>query len=193
MGCMGDSANLIEVLKEHFGPTGGRMHTGVEVGVHRGDLSARLLGEFPNLTLWMVDTWRSPPKDSPYARSGDSCAALSDSQQFECMQEARRVTEFAKERRTLLQFPSLQAQRIIGTPRLSFVFIDGSHVYDDVRDDIAAWWPRVEAQGILAGHDIDHPKDLRGVWGVRRAVEEFAEREQVAVQTLGSVWWAVKP
>lgn len=193
MSGMGDSGNLIQVLKQHFGETGGRIHTGVEVGVHRGGLSSRLLCEFPNLMLFMVDPWRQPKKDSAYASSGDSCAKLSDSEQYACMKEAERVTEFAKHRRTLLQFSSLAAEKIIGTPRLSFVFVDGAHDYENVRDDIAAWWPRVEAQGILAGHDIDHPRDRKGIWGVRRAVEEFSEREQVIVETMGSVWWAVRP
>jgi hypothetical protein len=193
MSKMGDSENLVSILESHFGPAGGRLHTGVEVGTHRGDLSRKLLTAFPGLTLFMVDAYAQYKQNHPYRKSGDSCASLTWEQQYEHMKAAIKATDFAKDRRTVIQKPSLEACKIIPTPRLSFVFVDASHLYEDVRDDIEAWWPRVEAQGLLAGHDLDHNRDRRGQWGVRRAVSEFCTRENLTFDSLGSVWWIVKP
>ena len=36
---------------------------------------------------------------------------------------------------------------------LDFVFIDGSHAYPDVLEDIRAWAPKIKIGGYLAGHD----------------------------------------
>lgn len=36
---------------------------------------------------------------------------------------------------------------------LDFVFIDGSHKYEDVVEDIKSWIPKMKKGGILSGHD----------------------------------------
>lgn len=61
--------------------------------------------------------------------------------------------------------------------RPDFVYIDGSHAYQDVRDDLAAWWEMLPPDGILAGHDYhaDHPD-------VMRAVEDFARDRGLVVR-----------
>lgn len=167
-------------------------HTGVEVGVHRGATSALLLREFPALTLAMVDPWACYPAEHPYRQSGDGCSKFTWEQQDENYRAALAATEFAAKRRRVLKMPSVRAAERWVVSRLSFCFVDGDHRYEAVAQDIASWWPRIEAGGILCGHDIDHPRDRRGVWGVRRAVEEFAAREQVQFQQEGTVWYVTK-
>ena len=50
---------------------------------------------------------------------------------------------------------------------LDFVFIDGSHKYEDVVNDIKAWLPKVKKGGILSGHDyIDFDDVKRAVHNV---------------------------
>lgn len=51
---------------------------------------------------------------------------------------------------------------------LDFVFIDATHEYEGISEDIKCWLPKVRSGGILAGHDY-HATD----WpGVVRAVDE---------------------
>lgn len=52
-------------------------------------------------------------------------------------------------------------------PPIDLLFIDGDHVYEAVRADFEAWWPRVRSGGLVMFHDYDerHP-------GVRRFVDE---------------------
>lgn len=188
---MGDSALIVEVLQNHFGPDGGRMHTGVEVGTHRGATSALLLKTFPNLMLWMVDSYAAHKPDSDYRKSGDSLSKITRTEQHQHYLAACAATEFAKDRRTFCKFSSLAAVKIIPTPKLSFIFLDGSHAYEDVAADIAAWWPKVEAGGVLSGHDFGHPRDGKQ-FGVKQAVTEFAEKANLDVHTMGTVWAVIK-
>jgi hypothetical protein len=64
---------------------------------------------------------------------------------------------------------------------LAAVFIDADHSYESVRDDIAAWLPKVRPGGVLAGHDFNDP-----AWpGVTQAVRE---RFGDGVKTQGRCW-----
>lgn len=189
---MGDSSLILDVLRAHFGDDGGRMHTGVEVGVHRGATSAKLLEAFPRLVLFMVDPYATYAEDHPYRKTGDSISRMSSKEQKANAAEARRVTSFAEDRRMLIIRPSPQAVQFVPAPCLSFAFLDGDHSYEAVARDIAAWWPRVEAGGLLAGHDFGHPREGRG-FGVKAAVEEFSARENLPFDLIGSVWFIEKP
>jgi predicted O-methyltransferase YrrM len=57
------------------------------------------------------------------------------------------------------------------------VFIDGGHSYTDVRLDIAAWYEKIWAGGIIAIHDygIKMTDKSEQFPGVRKAVDEFEE------------------
>ncbi len=72
--------------------------------------------------------------------------------------------------------------RLIGNfPQPDMVFIDGSHEYLDVKNDIEIWLPRIEKGGLLCGHDF-------GVFeGVDRAVVELLGEVEVAENT--SIWY----
>lgn len=50
---------------------------------------------------------------------------------------------------------------------LDFVYIDGLHEYESVKQDIEVWLPKIRAGGIIAGHDYN-----AGFPGVERAVKE---------------------
>lgn len=39
---------------------------------------------------------------------------------------------------------------------ISLLVIDGSHRYEDVKEDFEVWYPLVEPQGIIAFHDYKH-------------------------------------
>lgn len=185
----GDSKAFASILRDHFGRDNSRVHTGVELGVHRGKLSAELLREFPLLTLYMIDEWRDYPKDHAYRRSGDSLSQLTRDEQTAHMEAAKRGTEFASSRRQIIRISSLAAVTRIPCPRIAFVIVDADHTYEAVAADMAAWWPRIEPDGVLAVHDYGH----RRFKGVKQAVDEFGQREKVKINVKGSCAWAVKP
>ena len=142
--------------------------TAAEVGVFYGHTSEALLREFPQLRLWMIDPWR--PYDAQSSLGSQSASAFETA-----MASAMCWTEFARDRRFVLREPSPKCAARFCDGELDFVFIDGNHCYEAVCADIFAWWPKVRSGGLLTGHDYDSPKDKTETWGVRRAVDEFAD------------------
>lgn len=54
--------------------------------------------------------------------------------------------------------------------KFDFVYLDASHEYKDVLNDLREWWPLVDEGGVLVGDDFEHP------WfDVIRAAMEFAD------------------
>jgi|DEB0MinimDraft_10_1074344.scaffolds.fasta_scaffold10312_1 hypothetical protein len=49
---------------------------------------------------------------------------------------------------------------------VSFVMIDASHAYQDVIDDIKAWYPKVKLGGIISGDDFDFDEVKQAVFDV---------------------------
>ncbi len=165
---------------------------GVEVGVWRGDLSRDLLTQFPRLTLYMVDRWAQYGAESEFyltshqgRRSAKEFAAAK--------QAAGDSTEFAGDRAVMIQADS-EAATLVVAGGLDFVFIDAGHTEKDVERDIAAWSPLVRSGGLLMGHDYNSKMEKKGVWGVKIAVDRFAERRGLEVHLgAGRVWWIEMP
>jgi predicted O-methyltransferase YrrM len=67
---------------------------------------------------------------------------------------------------------SKNAANLFRDKSLDFVFIDASHEYEDVRDDILSWLPKVKEGGVIAGHDY-YPYDYNYFQGVKKAVNEI--------------------
>ena len=69
------------------------------------------------------------------------------------------------------------------------LFLDGGHLYDTVRGDLWAWWPKLRRGGTLAGHDYNAPNP-----GVVRAVNEFVAKEQLTLHLgVAYTWWVHVP
>lgn len=164
----------------------GRPLRGAEVGVFCGTLSRFLLGNLPQLTLYMVDRWQ-PAEDASYAESGDMLAALTYPQWQRIKEHADEATEFADDRRHILHGKSTGCWNIDAP--LDFVFIDAGHDYESVLRDIRLWGGRVHADGLVMGHDWGSPV---ATFEVERAVKEYAR------ETGGVIWlgpdqcWGVK-
>lgn len=170
---------LLRLLRQFPGPI-----TGAEVGVFEGHSSEVLLRELPNLRLWMVDPWKS--------FSGAAEISKLDQTAFDVVRRrALWWTEFASDRRFILPEPSVSAAARFGDGALDFAFIDANHIYECVRADLNAWWPKVRNGGLLTGHDYGVYGDVTGQWGVRRAVNEFAHAHHREVRVGADGVWAI--
>jgi|GEM_PF-643433 len=158
---------------------------GAEIGVFAGDLSARMLMR-SDIELFMVDSW-AVHGDGQYAESGDFHATLSQQQQDEYMQMAANATEFASDRRTVARSNSVDAASTFDDGDLDFVFIDADHSYEGCSADIAAWYPKVRAGGLMSGHDYsntDFP-----CFGVNQAVDEFITEYGLTLELGDNFTW----
>ncbi|MCI0537098.1 MAG: class I SAM-dependent methyltransferase [Verrucomicrobiales bacterium] len=183
------AASLVELLRPFNRPE----MRGVEVGVLAGATSQALLRSLPHLFLWMVDSWSQAIPGSSYFESEDGAGRLSQSEHLANLHCAFERTSFASDRRVLVRSDSVIAAAAIPDESLDFVFIDAEHTYDAVRKDIAAWAPKVRPGGIVAGHDYGGLHNRRGVWGVNRAVDQYAAETGSRLQLAsGRVWWLAK-
>lgn len=123
---------------------------GVEVGVFKGSTFLYLLENCPDLHLTGVDPW------------GPSSRHDMESYYESLMFASGPFGERAK----LLRMKSLEAAPLVSDGSLDFVFIDGNHGEKYVREDIAAWRPKVKPGGWLLGHDCN-------LHGVRAAIDDL--------------------
>jgi len=119
----------------------------------------------------MVDKWEPIPEDSLAGVTGDKLVFLPDRHWHIIYGVARGITEFAKDRRTILRKDSVEAAGDVEDGSLDFVFIDADHSYEGALADIRAWVPKVREGGIVCGHDFDVPE--YPMWGVRRAMKDY--------------------
>lgn len=167
---------------------------GAEIGVAQGATSRTLLERFPNLHLYMVDSWATCDEADPYYLSGDLCARLTPEEQNFRALEAEHATQFAAGRRTIVRWDSKAAAQQIGEDPLDFVFIDADHTFEGVKADIEAWWPLIRPGGVMVGHDYGGVRNRLGLFGVSAAVDEFAQRSGFSVKrSPGLVWSIQKP
>ena len=70
--------------------------------------------------------------------------------------------------------------------KVDMVFLDGDHRYANVIEDIEIARKLLKPQGLLCGHDYNHPE-----WpGVKQAVDEQLPESQVIEG--GTIWWTRK-
>jgi len=69
---------------------------------------------------------------------------------------------------------SIEASKQYDDNSLDFVFLDASHEYNDIIDDINAWLPKLKIGGTLAGHDY-------GRHNVNKAVNDYFKNKEFSV------------
>lgn len=76
---------------------------------------------------------------------------------------------------TPMKMTSIEASEKFKDKTVDFIFIDGAHDYDSVKEDIDAWLPKVKSGGLICGDDYGDTFE-----GVKRAVtEKFGSRVNV--------------
>jgi predicted O-methyltransferase YrrM len=83
---------------------------------------------------------------------------------------------------------SVEAAAAFADQSVDFVFIDATHTLEDVSQDIASWWPKVKAGGLIAGHDYPNFP------GVSAPVNAFVAERGLghAFRLSGSSWMVDK-
>lgn len=80
---------------------------------------------------------------------------------------------------TPFRMESITATKLYEDESLNFVFIDASHDYQSVFNDINAWYPKIKKNGFIAGHDFNHLP-------VKNAVNDLFNQEEIKEK--GSCW-----
>lgn len=152
----------------------------VEVGSWKGCSTSFLAVEIANsgkrIEFYAVDTWDA--QNDPYYKDDPDVIHGKLYERF------LKNTEPVQKLITPLRMTSSEAADLFVFEYVDFVFIDGTHTYDAVKADIAAWLPKMKVGGVIAGDDLK--------WeGVEDAVREAFGDDWERLNG-GKHWRAVK-
>jgi len=140
----------------------------VEIGAWKGSstafLAVEIINSGKNIKLDVIDTWKG-------SNDGAFSAYVDDlkNNNGDIFNLFKKNLEPVKHIINPIQMPSEEAYKLYKDNSLDFVFLDGNHNYDSVKNDIIFWSTKIKKGGFIGGHDYHH-KDLPGV---TKAVDEF--------------------
>ena len=118
---------------------------GAELGVWNGEHAEMLCQYNPQMTLYCVDAWE---QFALRAGHPDPRAFVKVRHQAE-----RRLAPYPQA--VIWQQFNDEAARAIPDGSLDCIFVDASHGYADVLNDLKVWSPKVRSGGIVSGHDYE--------------------------------------
>lgn len=182
------------------------LRTLVEVGCKEGRTTGHILKTVPDSHVIAIDPWCAMPSQKE-VQGGETYEewdfAKIEAQFWENVGEnkdrctmLRMTSEEAVERFNTESDPnktsiylsdnSMNAANFATLPPIDAVFIDAAHDYENVKLDIARWWPVVRPGGLLIGHDANHK------WpGVERAIADMFNLMDVGFAP-DSIWFLLK-
>lgn len=166
---------FIEALVKQHG-----LLAGAELGLWQGRVFLHLLKTCPELSMIGVDAWKARPENKDL--EGGETYDTWDMESFESSVRLA-ASEFGP-RSTILKMDTTEAAKEVENDSLDFIFIDASHDYDSVSEDLDNWVPKVRTGGFVVGHDWDWPT-------VRKAVREVFPASSIQ-QGVDNVWWTLK-
>jgi hypothetical protein len=147
----------------------------VEVGSWKGKsasfLAVEIINSNKNIELFCVDPWFGGEQYGLPTSNGDSVYN-------EFINNIAPVSHVIKP----IRMTSEDASKQFEDESLDFVFIDGLHDYESVKNDISYWYPKVKVGGIISGHDY-----CVG-WGVIPAVDEWCTNNNYKIEVDGACW-----
>ena len=153
--------------------------TGVEIGVFSGEHAQSILKNLNIKKLYLVDPYLS------YTHGVEK--GYSSKQMNKAFREA--ITRLKPYQNKVEWIQKTSKDAVTEVPEnIDFVYIDGNHTYEFVREDIHLYFPKIKNGGVLGGHDFDMP------WiGLAKAVIEFAAEEGLEVYgRRPSDWFVIK-
>jgi methyltransferase family protein len=146
---------------------------GAEIGVFRGDFSAEILRVVRPRQLHLIDPWKFETDDiyreSWYGGEQGGGQARLDSIHDDVRR--RFAAEIAAGVVRIHRSASAEASGEFADGSLDWVYIDGNHLYEFVREDLRLYAPKVKRGGLITGDDYGAGGWWKG--GVKRAVDEF--------------------
>ena len=137
----------------------------LEVGCWKGKSSnyfANILNK--ENELYCVDTWLGSSYNSEHNELIDKL----NKSLFEEFKSNMNGLKY-----TAIQKDSITASKDFKDNSLDFIFIDAGHLYEEVKEDIKAWLPKLKKGGTLAGHDYGNSE------GVTKAVDEIFKNKKI--------------
>ena len=146
---------------------------GVEIGVLRGENAEDILQNLQIKKLYLVD-----PYEEDHIHRGMSLKQAEDIADKKLSKYGDKIH--------IIKLKASDAVHLI-PDNLDFIYIDGSHRYEYVKQDIENYYPKLKVGGILSGHDYNAREP-----GVNKAVNEFAKEKGLKLYVKPYDWWVIK-
>lgn len=149
-----------------------------EIGVYNGELSQRILNRKNPKELVLIDAWSMDfMKDNSHVQNSFT------QEKFDKIY-LNVLTKLQKyENVKIIRKNSIDAMKLFSDSYFDWIYIDASHEYQDVLNDLELALIKVKSDGIIAGDDY---VDAKGKWGndVIRAVNDFATKHNLHVKSI---------
>ena len=132
----------------------GLVGNGVEVDVKRGVFSEKVLKEWKGEHYYLVDIWQ---EQENYVDIANVNQAVQES----FMAEALSKVSPWKDRVTVVRNYSVLASKLFPEEFFDFIYLDARHNYEEIKEDLHAWYPKLKQGGLFAGHDFLMPTSKR--------------------------------
>lgn len=141
----------------------------VEIGVWRGQsvcfAAVEIINLKKNITIYAVDTWEGSKEENLWEIDNETNIET-------IYDNFLNNIEPVKELIVPIKKTSVEASKLFEDKSLDFVFIDASHLYEEVKKDINHWFPKVKIGGYIGGHDYTNNEPFEKN-GVKVAVDEI--------------------
>lgn len=142
------------------------------VGSAEGLFDRDILKYWKASKLYSVDNWGKIP-----GQTGDG--GFENDWHEKNYQNALSLFKEFGDKSVILRGISWEMAKHVPDESLDCVYIDCCHEYGCVKNDLAAWVPKVKKLGIIAFHDYLVPQ-----YGVKQAVNEYAQQHGYKVEII---------
>lgn len=144
-----------------------------EIGVYQGRFSELILRIARPRKLHLIDPWKYET-DPSY--DGNFMGGLKGQSQarMDAMYETV-VKVFKSKRVDVHRAASAACSSLFPDNYFDWIYIDGNHQYQFVKQDLKLYFPKVKSGGFVAGDDYDRGPNHWSKDGVKRAVDEFVD------------------
>ena len=187
---------------------------GAEVGVQRGFFSYELCESGKFSKFYSIDSWNDEWEDVRFYSNNSSNIKIPEDEFQDWVKDfggwedndevyniaCKRLSRFAFNE--VIRLESVKAAELFDDETFDFVYIDSSHNYQTVVNDIKSWLPKVKKGGILAGDDyidkcdyynFNEGRQVRCLIEVKSAVDNFFDKVNILeVEKTDPQWFVVK-
>lgn len=145
---------------------------GLEIGVHLGDFSQKILEIVKPQRLHLVDPWIYEASDI-YNKSlyGGKRGINQNNIDKRYKQVIHRFENELKSDQVVIHRTDSSILKEFEDNHFDWIYIDGNHLYDSVKTDLKLSYPKVKKNGYITGDDYHSFGWWKG--GVTKAVNEF--------------------
>lgn len=140
-------SETFDLLIDSIPEEGSFLEGGAWLGKSSAYLCDKIQSSSKNINVIIIDTWKGS-KDE--LSTSQRLATTTDI--YDIFLDNMGTRKFKS-----IRMSSTEAAKEFENESLDVVFIDMGHSYEEVKEDIEAWYPKVKNKGYIAGHDYGHP------------------------------------